>query len=266
MNVFRQEFRMSRLTMLVWIIALVLVTTMFVSLFPAFSNDIEASRKLLENFPPQLRAAFGLSLSSFFTFLGFYAYTFTYIGLAGAIQAMNLGLISLSREASAHTTDFLLTKPISRSRIFVAKLSSALLVLIITNLVLTSVTLLLTQLFSTGSFNMNTFLLLNLAFGIVQIIFLAIGMLVSQLVRKVKSSIALTLGIVFGFFAIGLLQATTNDDTLRYLTPFKYFDHMKVVSDGAYQPQFVWLSAALVIVAIAVSFFLYTRRDARSIS
>ena len=254
---------MARGSMVGWIISLVLVTLLFISIFPTFSQDIETSRKLLENFPPQVRNMFGLSMESFFTFLGFYAYTFTYVGLAGAVQAMNLGLTMLNREVSAKTTEFLLTRPVSRTRIFRCKLFAALTVVAITNIALIGATLLMAVLFGAWGFDVHVFGLLCGAFFLVQMMFLSIGILVSQ-IAKIKSVISTSLGVTFGFFVIGLLQALAQDDTLRYFTPFKFFDHMKIVTDHAYQSQFVWLSLAVIIIPIAVSYAIYTRRDIRS--
>ncbi len=263
MNVYRQELRLEWRSMFAWIGVLALVTLLFLSIFPSFSHDIEASRKLLEGLPPQLRDAFGLSLNTFFSFLGFYAYVFTYIGLAGAVQAMNLGLGILSREARSKTTDFLLTKPVARRTIFMQKLLAALTVLLVTNTVLVAVTLLLARLFGAGEFSLRTFGILALAFLIVQLIFLALGLLVSQLMR-VKSIITISLAIVFGFFAVGMVQAMTGDEALRYVSPFKFFDHMKIVTDKTFETPFVWLSVAIVIGGIAAAYSIYRHRDVRN--
>jgi ABC-2 type transport system permease protein len=244
MNIFLQELKMARTAMIWWIVALVMVTLMFVSIFPAFHHDIKASQNMLANFPPQIRNIFGLSLSTFFTFLGFYAYVLTYIGVAGAVQAMNLGLTMLGREVKNGTTDFLLTKPISRSRIFMTKLTAALVVLCITNVVLICMTLFFANLFKVGDVNLTVFSLLAGSFGLVQLLFLAVGSLVSQLVRRIRSIISVSLGVVFSFFAISLLQGLTNDEALRYVTPFKYFDHVKIVIDRQYDAPFVWVSVA----------------------
>ena len=263
MNIYRQEFRMARGSMMAWIIALIIVTVLFLSLYPAFSSDVEAMKRMLASYPPQVRAMFGLSMDTFFTFLGFYAYTFTYVGLAGAVQAMNLGLAMLSRETNSKTTDFLLTKPVTRRRVFIQKILSALSVLIITNVALVGATLLLTVIIGVGAFSLRTFALLALAFLLVQLMFLSIGIMVSQLMR-VKSVISVSLGIVFSFFALGLIQAIAHDEKLRYLTPFKYFDHMNIVADKSFESPFVWLAVTVIIIPLVIGYIRYTSRDVRS--
>lgn len=266
MNIFRQELKMARTSLLWWIIALTLVTLMFLSLYPAFSTDITQSRHMLEGFPPQLRAAMGMSLDIFSNFLGYYAYIFTYIGLAGAVQAMNLGLTMLGRETTSRTTDFLLTKPVTRTRVFVAKLASALAVLVITNSILIAITLLLTIMFSVGSFSLRGFALLALSFFLVQLVFLGLGILLSQFLKRVKSVVAVSLSAAFAFFSIGMIQAMTSDQKLRYLTPFKYFDHLAVIRDNTYEPKFVILTFVVIILATAIGYIIYRTRDARTLA
>ncbi len=265
MNVYFHELRMAKNSMITWIFVLILVTALFMSIFPAFNADAEASRKMLAGFPPQIQAMFGLSMQTFLTFLGFYAYTFTYVGLAGAVQAMNLGLTMLSREVSNKTSDFLLTKPITRTTVFWQKLLAALTVLIITNLVIIAATLLFSVVFGAGTFSLKIFSLLALAFFLVQLMFLGIGILVSQLLR-IKSVISVSLGIVFGFFVIGMLQGLTDDDKLRYITPFKYYDHMQIVIDKHYEQPFVWLTIAVIAVSMIVGYVIYRTRDTRSVA
>lgn len=101
MNVFFQEFRCMIRSTFFWAVMLIATVGVFIMVYPSFSHDIETSKRLIEGFPPQLRGALGLSLDSFSSFLGFYAYTFTYFALAAGIQASGIGLGILSREDRA---------------------------------------------------------------------------------------------------------------------------------------------------------------------
>ncbi len=265
MNVYLHELRMARGSLVGWIAALVLVMALFLSIFPAFHADVETSRKLLAGFPPQVRAMFGLSMETFFTFLGFYAYTFTYVGVAGAVQGMNMGLTMLSREVTSKTTDFLLTKPLTRTSIFVRKLLAVLTAITVTNIVLVASTLGLTIVFGAGNFSMKVFGLLSLAFLLVQLMFVSIGVLVSQLVR-IKSVIAISLGVVFGFFALGMIQSLAGDSILRLVSPFKFFDYMKIVADKTFEVQFVYMAIAVIIIPLVIAYVVYVRHDTRSVA
>jgi ABC-2 type transport system permease protein len=264
-NIYAQELRMARAAMIAWTLGLVLITLLFVSIYPVFSHDIDTTRNLLAGFPPQLRSMLGLSLETMDSFLGFYAYTFTYVGLIGAVQAMSLGLTMLSREQRSKTVEFLLTRPVSRSRIFASKLMASLTVLTITNLVLSSTTVLFAFMVGAGgNFSYNVFALLGLTFFVVQLVFFAIGVILSQLIRRIRPLVSMSLGSVFAFFALNLLQGLTADKILRYTTPFRYFDHLEIVSTKSIDMKYMWLSAVLIIVFLVVSYGIYLKKDIRS--
>ncbi len=266
MNIFRYEFRSLRGSLVLWLVALSLLALMFISLYPAFSSDMKISQLLVDKFPPFVRDMFGISLAAFASFLGFYAYTFTYITLAGAVQAMNVGVGLLSREDSAKTTDFLFTKPVTRTKIFLSKLAAGLCVLVLTSLGYTLIVLLFTQLIGVGEFDVQKYLVMNAVFFGLQVWFMALGLLVSQLVKKVRSIVALSLGWVFGFFVIGLIGALIGNDKIRYITPFKYFDYLSYVMFESSELRYLVVGGLFIIAATITSYIIYTRRDVRSVT
>ena len=265
MNVYRKELAMMRTSLLWWCAGFVVMLGVFMSIYPAFSQDAETSRELIARFPEALRTTLDINLSTFLTFIGFYVYLFTFIMLAGAIQATNVGLSLLSKEVEAKTVDFLLTKPISRTKVFVSKLAAGATGMLITSTVLTTTAFVGAEL-SGAEYSLDIFLLVNMSFFLLQLVFMSFGMLVSQLLGRVRSDISLSLGMAFTFFVISLIASFTGDEKYRYLTPFQFFDWQKLVREGAYSPESYWLVAGSCIVAIVVSYMIYAHRDARAVS
>ncbi|NCU37585.1 ABC transporter permease [Candidatus Saccharibacteria bacterium] len=265
MNVYLYELKSLRNSIAIWVLSLSAITIIFLVLYPAFSDDVTAMKDMLAQFPPQIRNMFGLDLEVFFSFLGFYAYILTYITLAGAVQAMSVGISVLAKEPMTKTTEFLLTKPVTRHYIVVSKLAAGLTALVVTVSVFTLFTYGIAKAMSVGSFDIGQYVMLNGAFMLLQVWSMALGMLISQLVRKVRSVVALSISTVFGLFFVGLLGALLDDEKLRYLSPFKYFDYMRLLSEGSYEAVFVLLAIASALVMGAVSYVLYMRRDARGL-
>src|SRR5690554_2840104 len=117
MNVFLHELRMYRKSTFVWALSLAGVSVFLMSMYPALSQEVESFTQLLAGFPEAVIKALGISISTIGSLLGFYAYVFSFIMLAGAIQAMSLGVSLISKESRDHTADFLLSKPITRTKI-----------------------------------------------------------------------------------------------------------------------------------------------------
>jgi ABC-2 type transport system permease protein len=100
----------------------------------------------------------------------------------------------------------------------------------------------------------------------IQLIFFAIGVVVSVLFNKIKSVLPVSLGIVFGFYFIGALIATGKNDGSRFISPFKYFDNSYIMKNSSYEAPYLIAGAVIVIVAIAASYFIYGRKDIHAVS
>lgn len=260
MNMFLHELKAYRKSTLLWTLSLAILIILFLSIFPVFSQNAEEMKKLLEGYPEGVRKALGISLDSFTTLLGFYPFVFGYILLCGAIQAMNLGTSTIAKEMKG-TAEFLLVKPVTRHQIMTAKLLAALVSIVITDVVYLLVSSLMATFITTETLNLGTFLLVSLTLFYLQLIFLALGMLLSVVVPKIKSVLSVTIGTVFGFFIISLLDSSVGEKTVRYLSPFEYFDIAYISKNASYEISYVVLTLAVIGVAIVASYFVFSKKD-----
>lgn len=265
MNMFLHELKAYRKSTIIWTIALVALVVLFLSMFPSFSREAEEFKKLLEGYPEALRRALGLAVENIGSILGFYSYVFLYISLVGAIQAMNLGTSIVSKEVRDKTADFLLTKPVTRTKIMTSKLLAAVTSLVITNVVYLGAATMMASLVETKEYSTKVFLLLSLTLFFLQLIFLALGIIVSVVVPKIKSVLPISLGTVFAFFIIGALASTTGDDALRYISPFKYFDFAYIVQNSRYETSYMMVAIGFIALAIAASYSIYAKRDIHAV-
>jgi len=266
MNIFRHELRSCRRSTIIWTASLAALIVIFMMLFPAFTKDVATSRKLVASLPPALRSALGIRLADFFTIFGFYSYLFSFVFLSGSVQAMNLGTSIISKEDSGKTADFLLTKPVTRSRVMTAKLLAALTLLMFTNIVYLVTASMAARAVSTEPFSMKIFIMISLTLFFVQLFFLALGVLVSVILPKIKSVIAVSLPVVFVFFIIAALGSVLGSKTVRYVTPFKFYDPAYIVKHGTYEARFIVLEIVLIIVAVTASYVIYAKKDIRAVS
>jgi ABC-2 type transport system permease protein len=267
MNIFLYELKSLRKSMLLWTISLLALAALYLSIFPSMAKDAEEFKQLLASYPEAIRAMLGINLDYITSLLGFYSMIFTFIILCGAIQAMNLGVSILSKESRERTADFLLVKPVSRTTIVSAKLLAAITTIVITNILFLSITTLLVTLEDTQDFNLKLFILINLTMFFVQLIFIAIGMLVSVFFKKIKNVLPISLGVVFGFYLIGTLLVTDIDNKVeRIISPFKYFDITYIINNGSYETLYLLISAVIIVVAIAISYVIYNRKDIHAVS
>ncbi len=260
MNMFLHELKSMRKTAAIWTISLIALSALFLCIYPSVAADAEEFKKLLANYPPAIRSMLGINIDNIASLLGFYSMVFSFITLCGAIQGMNLGISILSRESRERTADFLLVKPVSRKSIVSAKLLAALTTIVATNIVFYAATLLIANAVKTGDYSNKLFFMINLTLFFLQIIFMAIGLVVSVFFKKLKSVLPISLGVVFGFYMVGALIPK------RYISPFKYFDITYIINNAGYEASYLVTAAVIVVAAIITSYIIYIRKDIHAVS
>lgn len=266
-NIFRHEFHIRLKSVVIWSLSLIFLIVFFFSLFPVFSTEAALMNEMLANFPPELRAAFGMDNMNLATALGFYSFIFLFVQLCLAIQASNYGFGLVSIEESELTADFLLTKPVSRTQILNSKLLAVVTSLTITNLVVWVSSFVALELYrGKNEYDAGMLVLLLLSIVIFQLFFLSVGLVVSLLVKRVRSVTPYGLGLGFGMYVLSAFSGVFGEVTLELITPFKHLDAAYIVEHGAYNTPLVLLNAAVTLVSLGVSYWLYVRRDIPAVS
>lgn len=264
MNIFLHELKAYRKSTIVWAVSMALLAALFIIIFSSAAGDLESVKKVMESMPEALRKALSIYVDSISTLEGFYSFVFVYVVLCGAIQAMNLGTSIISKELREKTADFLLTKPVKREEILTSKILAAFVSLIITNAIYLAITVIMTTTVK-SEFSMKIFLMISATLFFVQVMFLALGVIVSVLAGKIKSVISISLTTVFGFFIIGALGSVIGDEAARYLSPFKYFDTAYIIKNATYETTFVVIEIVFVLVAIVASYIVYVKKDIHAV-
>jgi ABC-2 type transport system permease protein len=264
MNVYLHELRCYRKNTLLWIVSLGAGVALLFWMFPAFAQNIAPLQQMLANFPMVIQIAFGLSVESIGSVTGFYAFAVTFLMVCGAVQAMYLGLSVMTKEHTGKTADFLLTKPLTRVSVLTAKLLATFTCVAVTSAVYVAVSAAAAAAVSTSPVDYPRFLLMSLAFFFIQVIFLAMGFCVGAVVPKIRSVLPVSLSTVFGFFIVGMAAAALERQDLYYLSPFKYFDTLRVLQKSSYQTSFLVAGAAVTALCVLAGYVVYTRRDIRA--
>ncbi len=261
-NIYKHEFRMRVKSILTWSAALIIMGLVFFSIFPAFADQAAVLNEALTRFPPEFLAAFGMDKVDLSTILGYYSFIFLFFQICLAIQAGNYGFGLVSIEETELTADFLLSKPVSRAQILLSKLVAALTSLALTDLVMWVSSVGFIHLFRAGrTYEARTLVVLLLSIVLFQWFFLSVGLIVSLLVKRVRSVTPYSLGLGFGMYVLSAFSGMLGDVKLELITPFKHFDPSYIIQHGAYDAPLVLLNVTVTVIALAASYRLYLRRD-----
>ena len=262
MNIFRQEFQMRLRSVITWSVAVAALLLIYISLFSSFAKDAEFLNQMLAKFPKELLMAFGMSDVNLASVLGFFGFVFLFVQICLAIQAANYGFSLVSVEEREWTADFLLTKPVSRIQILTSKLLAALCGLIVTDIVVWISTFACIALFKGAkTYEAGRVVVLLLSIVPFQLFFLSVGLVISLLVKRIRSVTPYAMALGFGMYVLSVFGHLLGESALEKFTPFKHFEPIYILKNGAWDLPLVLISAAVIMVALVGSYLLYARRD-----
>ena len=262
MNIYKHEFKMSMGSVITWSVSIAVLILVFMSMFSAFAADAQVLNQMMAKFPKELLMAFGMTGIDMSTVLGFFGLIFTFVQICLSIQAANYGFSLVSIEESEMTADFLLTKPVTRPRILTSKLLAVFTGLTLTNAVVWICSFLFISLFRGGrEYDTRILLLLLSSIILFQLVFLTLGVVISLMVKRVRSVMPYSMGLAFGMYVLSAFGGLLGDVKLERITPFKHFEPNYIISNAAYDLPLVLISVIYIVAAVAGSYVLYTRRN-----
>ncbi len=266
MNIVLFEAKASAKSLVIWTAALVVTLGVFLKgVFPIYMQSRQELEIAASSFPPGFLAAFGMDLKKMFSFPGFFSFGFTYIGLIGAILAVNLGISVFGREKRTHSEDFLLVKPRTRSQLFVSKLVFCLGALAVINLLYIVSLVLLTKYVSPSEIFDKAWALSALTLLWTQLFFLALGALYAVMAKRIRSVAGAATAFGMGAFILSALSGVLDKEILTKSAPLKFFSPAYVFEHGGYDLVTVTIAVVVGIGALGAAYLLYTRRDAKAV-
>jgi ABC-2 type transport system permease protein len=261
MNIFMREIRANLKSLFIWGAIVVVFQYIAIMKFAAYEGNPQIL-EVLNSMPPALLTAFQFNAFNLTTITGFYGAMFAYFALMTAISAAMWGSDIISKEERDKTVEFALTLPVTRGKLITGKIAAAFVNCICLLAILWGISLINAAKYKPDD-TFYTFLsLCMLALFIIQMVFLAVGIFLGCAMKQYKrsGSIAVSIILVTYFFSV-ISGLSENLEFLKYFSPFKYFDPVKLMNESRIDVIYVLLSLAIIIVSIIGGYVTYTRRD-----
>jgi ABC-2 type transport system permease protein len=261
LNIFFRELKSNLKSLVIWSVILALLIMIAVAKFSAFAGNPDMLA-MLDSMPPALLDALSLRAFNLTTLSGFYGIMFVYFGLMGAMAAAMWGSDIISKEERDKTVEFSLVLPVSRSKVITAKALAALVNCIAFVLITWAVSLVAVQQYSPDR-AFHAFLALEMqAMFLIELIFLAIGLMLGCAMKQYKRSASTAVAIILATYFMSVVSVMQERlDFLRYVTPFRYFDAGELFRSGQMNATYLLISAALVVGSVIAAYWTYNRRD-----
>ena len=262
MTIYIKELKQSFKSLCIWTASIAFMMLVCVLLFPEMKSEMDSVSSIFANMGG-FTAAFGMDKLSFGQLMGFYGIECgNVLGIGGGFFAALAGISVLANEEKERTAEFLLTHPISRVSIIAQKLLSVLTQVVVLNIVVVAVSLISAAVIK-ESFEMKEFILLHVAYLIMQLEISCICFGISAFIKR--GSIGIGLGLALAFYFMNLVcNMTEQAEFLRYITPYAYAEASNIISEGKLDTVLIVIGIIIAVIGAAVGFIKYTKKDIAS--
>ena len=259
MTIVRHELKLGRMSLAIWTCSISFLLGVCVFLFPDMKGQMEGMNEVFSSMG-SFTAAFGMDRLNFGTLVGYYAIECgNVLGLGGAFFASLCGAGMLSKEEKDGTAEFLLTHPVSRTRVVTEKLLAVVIQITAMNLVIYAVAV--GAMLAVGEdLPWKEVNLLHLAYYLMQIELGGICFGISAFMKR--GSMGAGIGVAAMMYMLNLLANITESvEFLKNITPFGYCDGADVVTNGKLDIAMVLIGMGIFSAGIAAAYLRYTKKD-----
>ena len=253
MNIFKRELKANFRSLLIWSGVIVLFIILGVSKFSAYYNNPDML-SVLNSLPQAVLSILNTQAFNLTTVTGFFGIMFSYFALVLCIAAAMWGSDIIAKEQRDKTVEFSLTLPVARSRVVFAKTLAALMNCIGLLLITWGFSALSARSYQPDGEFYRFLALSMLALFIMQLVFLAIGVLLGCALKRYKMASSATLFLLLGTYFLSVITTLNHSlDFLKVLSPFRYFDPAVLLHQSSINFGFVLLSAAIIVVSLVAA-------------
>ncbi len=259
MILFKHELRWGRLTLLLWTMVIAFMLGICVLIYPEMKDQMSQISGMFADMG-SFSAAFGMDKINFGEFIGYFGVECgNILGLGGAFFASLLGINALAKEEKEQTAEFLLTHPVSRSKIVFQKLWAVITQIFVLNVVAFAVVILTMGIIGeTGGLKIVA--LMFLAYFILQLEISCVCFGISAFISRGGLGIGLGLA-AFCYFLNIIANLTEEAKFLKYITPFGYTEGADIISRGSIDVKYLSVGLVMTGIGIFIAFYKYTKKD-----
>ncbi len=262
-NLFKMELYRYKNSMFIWLSLICGLIILDMALYEIFLKEgiIKSIEPVLKQpFIAPMLQGFGLEISKLSNVLGFYVIRNTPLILLLTGMFSILTAISLfANEEFEKTAEFLYTKPMTRTEIFISKASAVVTLIIVMNIISVLVGFASLEAFKTQDYSRNAFFIHSIYGLFTSLTFASMGFAFSSIAKRGRGLFAMSVGIVMGTYFLDIISKITKSTAfIGYISPFNYVDNNVLVDNYTLNPinSIIYISVILILTAFSFRSFL----------
>lgn len=264
LSIFWRMLKDRKTSILVYCLSGILLLWMYIAMFPSIKEQAEFFSEMISRYPEGLMKAFGISQDLNFTYLeNFLAMEqfslvwpiivmFMMISLAGS---------AISGEIEKGTAEILLSRPVSRLKIFFGKYFAGIFSLLVFTLTSVFAVIPLAKLHKIDYIleNYVSLAIIGFLFGWA---ILSLAMMFSALFSEKSKTFMLSAGVLVAMYVLNVMASLKeNLQDLKFLSFFHYYDYSQALIHNTINLDTIWIFSAAIIFCTFIGVIWFHKRD-----
>ncbi len=261
----RQQLVAKARPFVIWIIVWTALLLLFANVFNAFSKDAATNAKLFEQLPQGIFNAINIDPSAYLTKIEKFIsgqFLFVYL-LAGSIFSFSLGTNAIGKKIESRTIATLLTKPISRGRLYLAQYSTSAIFLAASGFVIGWLGWIIMNVLLKYQSDISSSYFFWLFFGstLIFMTFAALGQLIGSLMNG-GSSLQVGAGIiVVSWFISSLGEFAHIPTAIQMFSLFHYFNVPMLRDNFQLDTRLTIYLVTILLTLLTAGYFTFKKKD-----
>ena len=262
-RIFWRTIKDRKISLIIYCISSILLVWMYVAMFPSILDQAESMNQLMESYPEGLLKAFGIEEAIFDTverFLSMEHFSFIWPIMVMFLM-ISLAGVSLAGEVEKGTVEILLSRPVSRIKIFFARYLAGIFTLVLFTACSVFAAIPLAELHDIDYVFENYFTASIICFLFGWAIF-SIAMMLSAIFSERSKVYMLTGGLLILMYVLNIIAAIKEElEELKYISFFYYYDYIEALVRNNIELLPVVVFTGVAVVCTAIGALWFNKRD-----
>ncbi|MCD6194737.1 ABC transporter permease subunit [bacterium] len=265
---FWRTIKDRKYTILAYCLAGILLLWMYVALFPSIKEQAQQLQELMKTYPESLLKAFDiespeLSFTKLENFLSVEQFSFVWPIMLFALTISWAGS-SIAGEIEKKTIEILLSQPISRLKIFLAKYLSGISALIVFTAISIFSAIPLASLYNI-EFQTSHYLSLAIVGFLLGWATFSLAMFFSALFSEKGKVYFVSVAIIVAMYVVNIVSSLKNEwNKTKYFSFFHYYDPSQALINNQIENLAVWVFLGVAILFTLLAIIVFSKRDIAS--
>jgi len=262
-TIFWRIFKDRRILLAVYTLSALGLLVMYISLFPNFQKQSASLEQLMKSYPESFMKAFNFDIKSFTTVEGYLSTEQFSLMWPLLVILMSVGFAStcFAAEIEKGTIEILLSQPISRTKIFIARYLAGLSNIVIFTFISVYAVIPLSRVYNISYNGQNIWHMMLLALLFAWAIY-SIGVFCSAIFSDRGKVYFVSAAILVVMYILNILSSIRDSlSDFKYFSFFYYFNPQKALVYGQIDHWAYVVFAGVIVVCTVIGLIYFTKRD-----